>query len=103
MYFFTFATILGKMIQFEHIFQMGWFNHQLVVDFCHKFSTKKNTTGRTFVDLTSFLGIVFQQDPSQVAQRRPPSPLLMPWKKNHGAVGLVPGQRSKFVLIIFGG
>ena len=29
--FFIFIPILGEMIQFdEHIFQMGWFNHQLV-------------------------------------------------------------------------
>ena len=29
--FFIFTPILGEMIQFdEHIFQMGWFNHQLV-------------------------------------------------------------------------
>ena len=28
--FFIFTPILGEMIQFdEHIFQMGWFNHQL--------------------------------------------------------------------------
>ena len=26
-------TLFGEMIQFdEHIFQMGWFNHQLVID-----------------------------------------------------------------------
>ena len=30
--FFIFTLILGEMIQFdEHIFQMGWFNHQLVL------------------------------------------------------------------------
>ena len=29
-----FTPILGEMIQFdEHIFQMGWFNHQLVAVF----------------------------------------------------------------------
>jgi len=29
-YFFTFHRYFGEMIQFdEHIFQMGWFNHQL--------------------------------------------------------------------------
>ena len=29
-YFFMFTLILGEMIQFdEHIFQMGWFNHQV--------------------------------------------------------------------------
>ena len=29
--FVVFTPILGEMIQFdEHIFQMGWFNHQLV-------------------------------------------------------------------------
>jgi len=29
--FFIFTPNLGEMIQFdEHIFQMGWFNHQLV-------------------------------------------------------------------------
>ena len=29
---FFFSPILGEMIQFdEHIFEMGWFNHQLVV------------------------------------------------------------------------
>ena len=28
---FFFSSIFGEMIQFdEHIFQMGWFNHQLV-------------------------------------------------------------------------
>ena len=27
-----FSSLLGEMIQFdEHIFQMGWFNHQLVI------------------------------------------------------------------------
>ena len=27
---FLFSPVLGEMIQFdEHIFQMGWFNHQL--------------------------------------------------------------------------
>ena len=30
--FFIFTPILGEMIQFdEHIFQMGWFNHQPVI------------------------------------------------------------------------
>ncbi len=30
--FFIFTPILGEMIQFdEHIFQRGWFNHQLVL------------------------------------------------------------------------
>ena len=30
--FFIFIPICGEMIQFdEHIFQMGWFNHHLVV------------------------------------------------------------------------
>ena len=29
--FFQISPLLGEMIQFdEHIFQMGWFNHQLV-------------------------------------------------------------------------
>jgi len=32
--FFIFIPNLGEMIQFdEHIFQMGWFNHQLAEDF----------------------------------------------------------------------
>ena len=32
-----FKTIPGKMIQFdEHMFQMGWFNHQLVYLFPSK-------------------------------------------------------------------
>ena len=32
MIFDIFTPILGEMIQFdEHIFQMGWFNHQLVL------------------------------------------------------------------------
>ena len=31
---FLFLPLLGEMIQFdEHIFQMGWFNHQLVIYF----------------------------------------------------------------------
>ena len=30
---FLFSALLGEMIQFdEHIFQMGWFNHQLVLN-----------------------------------------------------------------------
>ena len=30
--FFIFTPILGEMIQFEeHIFQMGWFHHQLEI------------------------------------------------------------------------
>ena len=33
--FFIFTTIWGRWTHFdEHIFQLGWFNHQLVVDFC---------------------------------------------------------------------
>ena len=33
-YFCLFSTLPGEMIQFdEHIFQMGWFNHQLVHGF----------------------------------------------------------------------
>ena len=33
-YFLCSYRILGEMIQFdEHIFQMGWFNHQLVLGF----------------------------------------------------------------------
>ena len=29
--YFVFSSLPGEMIQFdEHIFQMGWFNHQLV-------------------------------------------------------------------------
>ena len=32
-FFFIFTPIPGEMIQFdEHIFQMGWFNHQLVLN-----------------------------------------------------------------------
>ena len=31
--YFLFSTLLGDMIQFEeHIFQMGWFNHQPVTE-----------------------------------------------------------------------
>ena len=31
-FFFIFTTKPGEMIQFdEHIFQMGWFNHRLVI------------------------------------------------------------------------
>ena len=31
--FFVFSPVLGEMIQFDdHIFQMGWFNHQLWMD-----------------------------------------------------------------------
>ena len=34
--FFIFTPILGEMIQFdEHIFQMGWFNHQLDTIYIH--------------------------------------------------------------------
>ena len=30
--YFLFSPLLGEMIQFdEHIFQMGWFNHQPVI------------------------------------------------------------------------
>ena len=33
--YFLFSSLFGEMIQFdEHIFQMGWFNHQL--GFCYK-------------------------------------------------------------------
>ena len=29
-FFFEFSSLPGEMIQFdEHVFQMGWFNHQL--------------------------------------------------------------------------
>ena len=29
-HFFSFLSLFGEMLQFdEHIFQMGWFNHQL--------------------------------------------------------------------------
>ena len=32
--YFLFSSLPGEMIQFdEHIFQMGWFNHKLVVIF----------------------------------------------------------------------
>ena len=31
--YFLFSPLPGEIIQFdEHIFQMGWFNHQLVLD-----------------------------------------------------------------------
>ena len=41
--FFMFTPNVGEMIQFdEHIFQMGWFNHQLVLDvFCFSPPQKK--------------------------------------------------------------
>ena len=33
--YFLFSSLFGEMIQFdEHIFQMGWFNHQLVFGYC---------------------------------------------------------------------
>ncbi len=33
-YFLFFTLTVREMIQFdEHIFQMGWFNHQLVVEY----------------------------------------------------------------------
>ena len=33
--YFLFSPLLGEMIQFDdHIFQMGWFNHQLDYDSC---------------------------------------------------------------------
>ena len=33
-YFLIFTPKMGEMIQFdEHIFEMGWFNHQLVISY----------------------------------------------------------------------
>ena len=36
--YFVFSPLPGEMIQFdEHIFQIGWFNHQVVTLFIYKF------------------------------------------------------------------
>ena len=48
MIFFMFTPNLGEMIQFdEHIFQMGWFNHQLVFAYGPK-------TGAAFLRFFAF-------------------------------------------------
>ena len=40
-HFFIFTPKIGEMIQFdEHIFQMGWFNHQLETSFVSPSSRK---------------------------------------------------------------
>ena len=46
--------ILGNMIQFDdHIFQMGWFNHQLENDFCD-FSRLKKLRETAIVELVIY-------------------------------------------------
>ena len=46
---FLFSPLLGEMIQFdEHIFQMGWFNHQLG-NHCGFFAKHKKNTGRLII------------------------------------------------------
>ena len=47
---FLFAPLPGEMIQFdEHIFQMGWFNHQLVEVFLGGVVLNKTTPGSKFI------------------------------------------------------
>ena len=60
--FFIFTRILGDMIQFdEDIFQVGWFNHQLVV-YCQFIGFIHYKSGESKADITGDVCGMLQQN-----------------------------------------